>query len=196
MQIDEPDPFELISAARKALGGDMRKAFREMLRASPEEVQFWRRTLIRSVFAYIEVTTYFLRSAALSATTITGVELSDAEKALLREESYVLDARGRAKARPYFPSMEQGTRFSLACFCKAHEIKPVDLSDKGWEAFKIAIETRNRTTHPRFLVDVEVSKEEAWGVMLAGFWISRVTGALIDAGVERLLQESPLPGSA
>jgi len=72
---------------------------------SAQEVQYRRRNYGRCVFAFIEGDLYGRRQTALDVAE-QGV-FSVAEIAALREETYVLDARGQATVRDRFASVRE-----------------------------------------------------------------------------------------
>jgi hypothetical protein len=142
------------------------------------DTPFVRRTFVRTVFAVIEGVTSYMKTTALSK--IPADNLTPAETAMLREESFTLDNRGRVQVQPKFVPLDANLRFAFSMFGRAIDREiAVDASGSEWSQFKAAIAVRNRLVHPRWLDDLEVSLEE---VLYAGStlnWTMRVLcGAL------------------
>jgi len=139
-----------------------------------------RRSLVRSVFALIEGTAYRMKQVALETEGLSGEEFSPAERALLTEETYILNNVGRAQVRSANISILPNIRFAFYAFCKSYGADfKLPVSGKGWQALRGAIQIRHRLTHPKSATDTVVRDAELSTVMTAYRWfISNVTLAL------------------
>ena len=123
---------------------------------------FWCRILIRTFFAEVEGSIFALRETILWAHEREEVELSTAEETLLREQTYLFNARKkRIETRPAYGR----TIESILLVCSTAErcwncADAMDLSDNGWECFKRLLEVRNEITHPKgptgLMVDIHI----------------------------------------
>lgn len=137
-----------------------------------EDTQTHRRHYVRAVFAAIEGTTFSMKVDALDAMQDER-ELDIGTLALLREEAFSLDDRGRVTSIPMFIRIDRNIRFALAAY--AHGITEdidLDYSGSGWAALKSAITIRNRLVHPRSASDLAVSDKDLEEVREAYRWFT------------------------
>src|SRR5262249_37351552 len=122
-----------------------------------EDTPYRRRASVRAVFASIEATVFKLKGYALQ--NRQKVDFSAADIALLKEESYSVD-NGKAQAQPKFIVLDKNFQFAVNMFSRA--LKPPFVLDKGkdWEAFRRAIQVKNRITHPKSPAALEISDTE------------------------------------
>ncbi len=133
---------------------------------------FWRRIAVRMVFAQVEGLSYALKQAALSTGPVLGVTFDTKEIALLKEESYSLDDRGRAQQVKARLSTLPSLRFALDMFVRSTNANhSVTYSDEGWQSLKRTETVRNRLTHPKNLTDRVVSDEEFSDAYTALKWV-------------------------
>jgi hypothetical protein len=151
---------------------------RERLRSPGEE--FDRKSFVRAVFAYIEGLTSARKDIALRYASVNGgpVEWSRAELALALEEKYELTNSGEAKERSRQPP--RGTAqnvlfgFRLAARVARRNWKP-DLNSPGYKNFDLALEIRNRITHPPTIPDSRVTQEDVDIVQRGLEWFEEQT---------------------
>jgi hypothetical protein len=166
-----------------ALHQDVTQAYTNL---SGEDTPYNRRACVRTAFASIEGITFFLKQAALQ-TEKAGL-FCPAETALLLEESYTLD-NGRAVIQRKFLPLEQNYPFAVAMYARKMNSPFVLEKREGWEAFKSAIEVRNRITHPKRPELLEITDEELEEVRRA---YGLVVGSIIrciSAGASALHRE-------
>ncbi len=134
------------------------------------DTAFNRRTLVRTSFAAIEGVTFMLKSYALAR--LRGDNISAAEAALLREESFTLDGRGRIQVQQRLLPIESNIRFAFSMFgrAKGKEVE-LDCSGQHWQTFKKAITVRNRIVHPKTTDELQISDEELACTTTAARWI-------------------------
>jgi hypothetical protein len=125
-------------------------------------LQFELRQLIRTFFAEVDGTVYVARQVILWAFERGEVQLSNAELALTREESYRFDRKTKsADIRPSFLSTLDSFLLTFSLLPRLFKIEQqLNLSHHGWEAFQKLLEVRNTITHPKestqLLVDSEI----------------------------------------
>ncbi|MBI2725233.1 MAG: hypothetical protein HYX42_03180 [Polaromonas sp.] len=135
-----------------------------------EPNQFAHRTLIRTYFAFVEGIAYQLRQVTRASLEGTD-KLTQGEMALLREERFQLNARGEPEAKDNYQSMLPNLLFSVRCYVKNHGATYVpDTSKSGWWSMKQAVAIRDRITHPKSAMGLEISDEDANHFVLAAGW--------------------------
>jgi len=97
--------------------------------------------------------------------------LSASEIALLREERYSLDGKGRSKTSEQFLPFPQSLLFSVRAYAKNHgaEFEP-DTTHLGWSAMHCAVEVRNRVTHPKAESSLSLSEKDLQKFSDAAAW--------------------------
>lgn len=115
-----------------------------------------RRAYIRAVFALIEALVFTSKQAILR----DRMNYSDAEMAMLREETYNV-SKGAAFSQMKFIPIEENFRFMLAMMNRrAKEEHKESFDGAGWQAFKQATKIRHRLTHPKQRTDLDVTDTE------------------------------------
>lgn len=126
--------------------------------------QYRRRTLVRTIFAAIEGSTYVLKQAVLEHAVLHPHLYSPGDFAILREESYELREKGRVHTKfKQLPPIEN-FRFTLRLWLRMHNLN-ADAPDaqrfkNAWATFERMKEMRNRITHPKDLNALTISDEE------------------------------------
>jgi hypothetical protein len=142
--------------------------------------QFARRTLVRTLFAFIEGLTNQLSSvAAASAPTDTGI-FSPGELAALREESYEVNDQGEVETRSARISFKRRIRLAFRSYPRIHgaSFNP-DLGGQGWSALLDAVRIRDRLTHPKGEADLSLSDGDLTLVATASEWYQDTIVALL-----------------
>jgi hypothetical protein len=137
-------------------------------RSDAADEQVFRRSYVRAVLAYVEGVVSGIKRQALANPL---VPLTAAEGALLREEIFELDSRGKSRARQAFLKLELNVRFAFSTYAKAAGAEytlPTD--EAGWGFLIEAIRVRNRLAHPKSLGDLEVTELEKDRVRNAFDW--------------------------
>ena len=159
-----------------------------LLRA--DDSQFGKRTFIRTAFATIEGIVACIKHEILqNASTLH--HLSPSELAILREEVYSIDNKGKVFIQPRFIPIDVNVRFTLDALITTNQVAiQVNYSAEGWRAFKSAVRVRNRITHPNVRADFEVSGREVDEALAALKWIEQEACQVLEKSVERLRDES------
>lgn len=128
------------------------------------------RALVRAHFALVEALSYQLRQISIASLEGTNF-LTSVELALLKEERYSVDEKGRPKTTEQYLTFPQSLLFSIRCYVKNHgaEFQP-DLSGSGWNAMRKATEIRNRVTHPKSAESLELSDDDLRNFVAAAAW--------------------------
>jgi hypothetical protein len=139
-----------------------------------EDEQFRRRTLIRTLFAVIEGTIFALKHLLLEEHRVGILDLSPAEYAVLAEESYRVDQRGKLRGSVRYPSLKGNIKFTFSMYALARGAsseftKPL-AEDSRWQSFCNAIDIRNRLMHPKSADDLIVSDLEWKDVQASREW--------------------------
>lgn len=143
----------------ETLGSDVTMS-QKMLKKTTKP--FWRRTLVRSLFACIEGINHHMKSVAIGLAEVNSVKLTRAEYAFLREETYNLTDKGDAKVelRSRLRTADN-LLFTLKTTARAAKSSyPVDKASEDWCSFKEALRIRHRITHPKSSGDLELSDAE------------------------------------
>lgn len=143
-----------------------------------------RRALVRAVFAYLEGSSFGLRSAAFYLARVRKMQLNVGEMMMARETVYALNDKGEVEEKQMFSSPLANIRFALKLFAKvAGATYEFPAGDSNFERLRKAQHVRNRLTHPRSSKDLEITAEEQTMVIKAGDWIveqqSKVMGTFL-----------------
>ncbi len=148
--------------------------------------QFWRRTIVRTIFALVEGISHQYKKVALQISEITQVEFSDAEITLLKELSYSLNARGEADTSKAKLRTVDNMLFSIKMFAKScSQNFDIDKSGNDWQCFKNALKIRDRITHPKNIADLEITDDEMPTILNAGAWFTLI----INVSVVKMFAE-------
>lgn len=123
-----------------------------------DDSQFARRTLVRTLFAFVEG----LNNQLASVAAASEVGLSGGELAALREETYEVNDKGEVVIRSARISLKRRIRLVLRCFPRIHgaSFQPDFGGQGGWESLHEAIRVRDRLTHPKAGADLHVSESD------------------------------------
>lgn len=128
-----------------------------------------KRLLIRSMLSSIDALTYSLKQLALTANDVYKLDLG--ERILATEETYDLSSSGRVTTRRARLQTLANIRFAFDVLAKVdeHDFR-LDVSQNGWQLLQESIKVRDRLTHPKRLVDLEVSDDEIHAALRAYRW--------------------------
>lgn len=132
------------------------------------DTDFDARQLIRTTFAYIEGAMFVLKIEASFNADEKGVELSHQQQQLIFERSFSLNDKGDVCEHDAKISLTRNIRFAFSVFAEANKIENIlDVGSNWWSKLKSSIKVRDRLTHPRFPVDLDVSPKEIIDAMSA-----------------------------
>jgi hypothetical protein len=130
-----------------------------------------RRAYVRTMLCFVEGMTHAFKEFLLAASDAKRIQLSDAERHVLREIQFQLDGKYRAKAVTRPLRAKDDVRFTLTLLgrCADAPFQP-SFGDEGWQAFLDAISIRNRVTHPRSREDLLLTESDLDRVDKAVKW--------------------------
>jgi len=123
--------------------------------------QFWRRTFVRSFFAGVEGINHRIKNVSMLLADILKIELSHAEIALLREETYNLNEKGDVISAKSKLRTKDNVCFTLKTFARvSNATYEIERNSKEWSSFNEALIIRDRLTHPKSSNDLMISDDE------------------------------------
>ena len=126
-----------------------------------EKSEFWRRIVVRSVFSFVEFTSFRLRFLLLAGANDGTFQLSPDELLLLKDELPDLNENGNIRSRDNFFRFEKYFKFTLKLSAKYFQpTQQPDFGDGGWEALRESLKVRDLITHPKTWEHLSVSEEE------------------------------------
>ncbi|MBN2390226.1 MAG: hypothetical protein JXR84_05870 [Anaerolineae bacterium] len=163
---------------------------------SHERDQHLRRTLVRTLFAMIEGTTFAYKQHILADYEASRGQLSHAEYAVLTEEAYQLTNSGTIRTSPNYPNIKANIKFAFPLYARTlgadFKFTPSLDKDPGWQSLCQSIEIRNRLMHPKSLEELEVSDADLKHAYRAADWfedqVNRLENISWEA-IKRLLAE-------
>ncbi|MDH5217575.1 MAG: hypothetical protein OEX19_07760 [Gammaproteobacteria bacterium] len=142
-----------------------------------EDSQFYRRTYVRALFAYLEGFAYMTRQFAIEMDQITykrfGVMDWD-RHFLLHDEIPSIGNNGKITKQSNRVSFIDHFAFSLKAHADVVGYKGDILADNGWQSLKGALKIRHRLTHPKKSVDVQVTDEDIQLCKSGYNWFSKL----------------------
>jgi hypothetical protein len=162
------DSVRALEEISDTLIGDVTKCQKMLNKATKP---FWRRTLVRSLFACMEGITHCMKSVAIELAEVNAVEVTRAEYALLREEAYNLTDKGDAMTSKCKVKTVDNLVFSLRTTARAGKSSyAVDKTSENWCCLKEALRIRDRITHPKVSGDLEISDFELRAIQKTIKW--------------------------
>ena len=121
--------------------------------ANEPDTPFIRRSKVRVLFAVVEAHIYHLQWIAYAASKINPSLFTDEEIWQLQGKRLRNGAVENARV-----SLKDSIKFAFGAFAKARGIAhPVDFGGKGGQAFLLAVDIRDRVTHPKTTTDWSIS---------------------------------------
>jgi hypothetical protein len=137
------------------------------------------RMACRVLFANVEAIIFAMKRIALILSEHDKGNFSVAEVAMLNELAYELDDKGKARSQPKFIPLLKNLQFAFDVCARVFEVSfQLDLSDASWGSFQRALKVRNRITHPRGPVDLEMSDDDFEQLSKAASWFTKNFGEL------------------
>ncbi len=157
-----------------------------------EDSGYNRRTFIRTYYSYLEGMLSCLRQSVLDGSLPLYTPLTDAEKAILSEESYYVNQKFEIKSRKNsYLTFEQSFRLSFRYFFEGvYDSMNISFGDGGWKALLDGMKIRNRITHPKQSGQLSISDEELKTVKSAKQWTDDLLQQLLDNAAEDIRRRS------
>jgi hypothetical protein len=155
-----------------------------------DEEQLHRRTLVRTMFAWIEGSVFALKREVLEHHELGRLSLSAAECAILREESYTLRDSGAIDVSPSYARLLPNIKFTFPVYARAwgksFEFDPPLSAELRWQKLHRAHQIRNRLMHPKSIEQLVVSDSDLEDVLSGASWFEEQLDRLGDIIVETL----------
>jgi metal-sulfur cluster biosynthetic enzyme len=173
-----PSVYREYEELTRGLGQDVSKA---LIRMEDEDTQTNRRIFIRSFFAMVEGELYALKQIILKRHESSKSDLSMADVAMLKEETYSLKNSGKPHIRPQYVGTKENLKFVVRKIREVYDTE-VDLEwNEAWQSFTNAIKIRNRITHPKSVDELTISDHERNNVRKAFGWYNANIGELLNS---------------
>lgn len=157
-----------LSEVQESLGRDVLVCTKML---GQEDNPFWRRTLVRTSFAFIEGMVHRMKQLAFEVYSYEGISLSRSEVAMLLEESYELNDKGEAISKANYMHITKNARFAFKSLARAYRVNhELNVDDAGWDNFKKALKIRDRLMHPKSSSDLIVDDRDVAIVDTAVGW--------------------------
>lgn len=150
--------IEELNATIEVLHGDVQCCAAAL---AEQGSQFWRRTLVRAIFAQIEGVMFCMKAIAFACRHQPGVKFSVGELIVLIEKSYRPNDRGEAEEQRMQLSFSNNIKFTFKAFGRANLIDyALKVGDNRWNDLKNSLRVRDRLMHPKRSSDLYVSDDE------------------------------------
>ena len=165
-EISELDYDELLNV----LMSDVAIAFEKL---NSEDNQFSRRTLLRSIFAFVEGVIYTLKQEILlQAKHNREFDLKPEEMLACREEIFQVEKTGEIKSLTKYVDLLSNIRLTFKFYAKAFSIDyKLDISGGAWQSFQRSLKVRHRITHPKHKSDMNITDQELVEAYTSYQWI-------------------------
>lgn len=146
-----------------------------------------RRVTIRALFAMIEGLSFSMKDVVRTALNefpevVAKLGFKRSDIAILYEESYGLNDKGSAKARPSFLRLIPNLRFAMSSYARIFTVKwEPDCNTVGWRALNNLVDVRNRITHPKDPNDLQITDDDMSTFIQGGAWHRDTVKDLLDA---------------
>lgn len=147
-----------------------------------KDCQYLRRAFLRQFFVWVEFQVHHIKQMVLIFHNTTLPVLSPEALAVLREEQPQLDQNGVLTTRPKFLPLSRNLRFAFKVFANTFQSSyELDVSGTGWQAFRRAVDIRNRLTHPKVDATLTITDEEIVDADVAYEWMKKAVIGLFDS---------------
>jgi len=149
------------------------------LRHQAGDTQTSRRDLVRTVFAAIDGMAWIYREFVRE--NIGALELIEPDEELaLSEMSYSVTEVGKVVAQRKYISTASAIRLAARLISRAAPSYQPDFSGVGWAQFRAATDIRNRITHPKSEMDLQIDDANIRTCLEGFYWLME----LLVSGME------------
>lgn len=141
--------------------------------------QFWRRTVIRCLFAATEALLWHMKHVAPKIALISGATLTEDDLVKAKGMKLVMTARGAKVQRRL--QFRENVEASFVLFGKACRVTVTITDDADFDAFCATYSLRNRLMHPQRPSDPDVTDPEIATSQRAVAWFITSYGCLWQA---------------
>lgn len=144
------------------------------------DTQTNRRELVRSTFAAIEGLIWDYRKSVISAARELGLLTVD-EGAALTERTVQIGQNGKLSKQDRFIPMLSAFRFVSRIAQRIDGSIELNFNEGGWHQVQLALEIRNRVTHPKSLADLVIEQADLDTCSNALCWLLEAHLAVLAA---------------
>jgi hypothetical protein len=149
---------------------------------SESDNQYNRRVYVRTLFALVEGELFNKKQLALKMFLLGRVSFTESELAIIKEEQYYLNNLGNAETRNLFLRLPENLRFTFDSYARAFTCKfKLDVKCSGWDAFLNAVKIRNRITHPKQQMNLEINDKDLYVIKTASKWYRDISIKLMES---------------
>lgn len=159
-----------------------------------DDTQFCRRMYVRSLFAYLESFTYWMRQNAIDIDLIVsrrfGFAAVDWERHFLLHEEFptITDTGKVEKTRQKFP-FKNRFAFSMRAYFDIVKCKDNLFSHDGWRQIQKAMTVRDRLTHPKQSNDLVVSDVDLKSCREGYVWFTQLVVTKFKESYEAMIKD-------
>ena len=136
-----------------------------------DDSQFWRRTLVRTVFSMFEAMNSILKEKAIRAACSGDKTSFNATRIeLLGDHLYRILKNGKLEQEPRRAPFIHYTAFILRSLSEESYTEATFFAENGWNEFQKTVDVRHRITHPKQNTDMDISDGELKSLEEAVRW--------------------------
>lgn len=137
-----------------------------------EDNEFYRRTYLRNIFAFIEGVIYTLKQEILSKERHSQVVMLRPEEILaIKEKAPQVKENGEVKEVTKYTELISNVRLTFKYYAKVFNVSyNLDVSGELWGYFRDSLNVRHRITHPKQDSDMSITDEELVKSYLSYKW--------------------------
>ena len=175
--------YKQYNITRTVLSSDAK--FADALWQKDYESQFWRRTILRCLCAYIEGTMSLLKTVTPEAANYFGVSLTSKDFEVVTETRKCIE-NGVATTKKSFLRFPDNLKATLKIYAKAHANRlAIKFDDLGFKDLCATFELRNKLMHPKGVFDLEVSDKALEATDRGIKWFDFAVGEIVDQGAKK-----------
>ena len=159
---------------------------------SEDSSEFELRTLVRTVFAFVEGYTHWLKNVVGELLVQHMLEEGAYDVPLLEplfDDRLELTKQGTHRRRQRHISTQALLGYLLRRLAAMGEVEPPLAGSEGWQKLDEAWKLRDRLTHPKSVADVEISLSDALGANEAVVWLQGVVTELRGTHARRVREQ-------
>jgi hypothetical protein len=149
--------------------------------------QFWRRTIIRCLLAYIEALLWNLKQLIQPIALISNTQFTIADLEIIQEEKTV-SIKGKIEIRRNHLKFRDNLKATFSLFGKAHGISFKINCNHDFDALCKIYDLRSRLMHPKKPFDLNVSDSDFAASKQGVAWLGQEYTRLMDACEPAMLQ--------
>lgn len=149
--------------------------------------QFWRRTIIRGLLAYIDSLLWHLKQGMPIIASISNAQLTSADLEIIREQRSV-NIKGKIEVRANRLKFRDNLKATFSLFGKVCGLDFKVNCDKDFDALCNTYDLRSRLMHPKKPFDLNVSDSDVAASKQGVKWLQQDYGRLMTACEKAMLQ--------